>query len=261
MASELEWFPCYANRWLLSQGVRLMTFEQRGIYWELLCMEWRDGSIPADLEDLAALLHVPLDQLENAWRRIGKMFAPAPGNPDRLQNEWLEDIRAEQIAKRERKAAAGTKGAASRWSQPSAPLEVVDGGKTEDEPKAKPKPEPKPKATNDEAAASGPYAQVEQVLTIVQKSIPGWPAPVRNDVLKGLGRNGDGHIMQLVKQYGVEVAAHLFVHAQRTWSKPPTWPSVFTQRGQLHSQLKPAGITSEEAQELTDEQLRMVARG
>ena len=96
-APEMPWFPFWVDRWLLSRSVRLMTYEQRGIYLELLCMAWRDGSLPADIEDLAGLLGIDADRMEAAWRRIGRMFKPREDG--HLINEWQEEIRAEQQAK------------------------------------------------------------------------------------------------------------------------------------------------------------------
>jgi len=111
---DFPWFPAYSAKWLLSRSVRLMTFEQRGIFWELLCMAWRDQGIPADLEDLAALIGCPLDTLEKAWKRIGPQFAPKDGDPSTLVNPNQEAIRAEQMAKFARASAKGKAAVAAR---------------------------------------------------------------------------------------------------------------------------------------------------
>lgn len=103
---DFPWFPAYTAKWLLSKAVRLMTFEQRGIYWELLCIAWRDQGIPADLEDVATLIGCPLDVLERAWRRIGPLFEPKDGAPETRVNRWQEEIRDEQMAKKLRRRAA-----------------------------------------------------------------------------------------------------------------------------------------------------------
>lgn len=109
---KMPWFPMYPDRWLMSQSVRLMTYEQRGIYHELLCMAWRDGSIPEDTDDIAALLGIDRDRMEAAWKRVGKMFQP--GDDGRLINGWQEDIRSEQCGKKEAAIAKAT-AAAKRW--------------------------------------------------------------------------------------------------------------------------------------------------
>jgi uncharacterized protein YdaU (DUF1376 family) len=116
-ASDFPWFPMFGERWLLSRSVRLMTYEQRGIYQELLCIAWRDQGIPADLEDVAALLGIDMDRLEVAWRRIGKLFEPAEWSEDVLVNRWQEEIRAEQVAKFAKRSAASQKAHAARWGQ------------------------------------------------------------------------------------------------------------------------------------------------
>jgi len=111
--SEFPWMPAYTSDWLLSKSVRLMTMTQRGLYWELLCISWRDQGIPENLEDIATLTGLPLDEIEAAWVRVGKMFVPGD-EPGTLVNPQQEEIRTEQVAKFQRRSAAGrTAGRAS----------------------------------------------------------------------------------------------------------------------------------------------------
>jgi hypothetical protein len=51
-------FQFYAADWLADERVKLMSYEEQGVYLFLLCHEWLEGSIPADLTHLARLLHI-----------------------------------------------------------------------------------------------------------------------------------------------------------------------------------------------------------
>lgn len=158
--TELEWFPAYPEKWLLSNQVRLMTYEQRGVYWELLNMEWRDGSIPSNLEDLSLLLHLPLDRFEVIWKRVGPLFTEVCAG--HLQNEWLETIRAEQLTKHSKASGIASIAANARWEKEklrkaeeaaklagNPPLAVVSGGCSEN---ASSIPEASGKTTNGKAS-------------------------------------------------------------------------------------------------------------
>lgn len=111
--SGLVWFPFFPDRWLLSRSVRLMTLEQRGVYVELLCHAWRDGSIPSNLSECAALIACPLDVLEAVWPRLESLWEPSDDGT--LVNPWLEEIRTEQISKSDKRRIA----AQSRWGSKS----------------------------------------------------------------------------------------------------------------------------------------------
>ena len=70
MADRFPWFPFYAADWRLSNTVRAMTYEQRGVYLELLCIAWDDGrkapSLSSDERELAALTG-----LGKRWAKVG----------------------------------------------------------------------------------------------------------------------------------------------------------------------------------------------
>lgn len=174
---ELQWFPAYPEKWLLSKSVRLMTFEQRGAYMELLMMEWRDGSISADTEELAILLNLSQDQFEAIWKRVGPMFTPA--GPGLLQNEWLEEIRAEQAAKHEKASLKAKRAADARWGGAShdPSLAIVEGGCPKDAPSI-------PEASLKEAEA--PKAvKVNRSQFIYELLPPTHQTPELLDALKG----------------------------------------------------------------------------
>ena len=86
----------------------LMTFEQRGVYRELLDQQWLEGSIPSDPEQLAALLHMPPARFAKVWPLIAGKFRPKDGG--RLVNDRLEVYRRELEAWCQKQAINGAKG-------------------------------------------------------------------------------------------------------------------------------------------------------
>ena len=103
---QLPWLPFDVDDWLLSRSVRIMSRIERSLYIDLLAFQWRDGSIPADLAELAALLAMPADEMAAAWARIGRQFVPVEGDEHNLVNARLLTIRQEQEHVREIRANA-----------------------------------------------------------------------------------------------------------------------------------------------------------
>jgi uncharacterized protein YdaU (DUF1376 family) len=86
----------------------LMSYEQRGIYRELLDQQWVEGSIPADLNQLAVLLHLPPSRFAKVWPLVSTKFRSIEGG--RLVNNRLEEYRRELDAWCEKQAQNGRKG-------------------------------------------------------------------------------------------------------------------------------------------------------
>lgn len=85
-------FQFYAKDYLSDEEVSLMTLAEQGAYVRLLCHEWHEGSIPADHESLARLLHISVQELDQMWTRIGARFV-AGADADRLVNRRMEEER------------------------------------------------------------------------------------------------------------------------------------------------------------------------
>ena len=94
----------------------LLTLEQRGAYRDLLDLQWIQGSIPSDIDDLARLLRTDSATMAAIWRAVGSFFAEVAGSPGRLANRRLERERENIESQRRKKSEAGKKGAESRWS-------------------------------------------------------------------------------------------------------------------------------------------------
>jgi len=104
-------FQFYAADHLADERVMLMSLEEEGAYLRLLCLCWREGSIPADAERLGILCKGASTTVVAA---LMECFKPHPENPDRLIHPRLEEQRAAQREWREKSAEGGRKSAAKR---------------------------------------------------------------------------------------------------------------------------------------------------
>lgn len=114
MASEkapaYQWYP---KDYELDEAVKLMTYEEEGIYRRLLDHQALHGSIPADPRQIAMLVpKVSLKRFLTLWPHIAGKFS---GSNGRLVNGKLERVKAETAAYKKKQAENGAKGAAIRW--------------------------------------------------------------------------------------------------------------------------------------------------
>lgn len=115
-------FQFYPADYSQDANVRLMNYEQRGIYIELMGICWIEGSIPADEKLLARLLGLEFDHFLKQWEWIKKCFCHKSDNF--LIHPRLEKEKEKQKKYSKQKSKAGKKGAESRWSR-----ESTDDGK------------------------------------------------------------------------------------------------------------------------------------
>lgn len=111
----LPWFKVYAAETLSDERFQGWDVDERGAWFTLVCVAWREGSIPGDQGSLARLLHVDGSRMRLLWSAIGDRFTPHPDYPGRLTSPRLEMEREDAERVSERKSAAGRKGATSRW--------------------------------------------------------------------------------------------------------------------------------------------------
>ena len=88
-----DWFPFYPLHFIGNLNVQAMTYEQMGAYVWLLCVEWVNGSIPADIGALARILKRTTAEMEILWQGIAPCFTPDPDDPSRMINTRLEEER------------------------------------------------------------------------------------------------------------------------------------------------------------------------
>lgn len=97
-------FQFYADSWLSSLRVQLMSLEEEGAYIRCLAYCWRHGSIPADPATLCRLIGKGCST--TLATVVAGMFV-AGKEPGELVHERLEEERQKQAAWREKCAAGG----------------------------------------------------------------------------------------------------------------------------------------------------------
>lgn len=105
-------FLFWPGDWMQSETVRAMTYEQRGIYLELLAMAWLEGSIPEDQERLRRMVGLSASRWAKVWPLVSECWEPREGDSGRLVNPRQEHERETRRTKAEemrRRGAAGGK--------------------------------------------------------------------------------------------------------------------------------------------------------
>ena len=116
MADKYPWFPFYANKFLSDEKVLVMNYREVGIYLVLLCHQWVQGSIPADLSRAQAMLKLGSSVAGDdadfvALERVmDECFVPHPELAGRLINPKLADVQDSQEAKRQKLSEGGKRG-------------------------------------------------------------------------------------------------------------------------------------------------------
>lgn len=107
-------FQFYPKEYMTDEAVMLASHEEKGIYLDLLCCEWLEGSLPEDLSALARLAGTTLPKLKKAWKRFGNKFKPHPEEFGRLIHPRLEKEREKQAVWAEKSRIGGQLSGISR---------------------------------------------------------------------------------------------------------------------------------------------------
>jgi len=87
-------FQFYVKDYLTDEKVVVMSLEHRGAYNDLLCHQWLEGTIPSDMESLAAICRTDEETMARLWPKLSRCFVEI--GEDRLYNERLEEQRKER---------------------------------------------------------------------------------------------------------------------------------------------------------------------
>jgi uncharacterized protein YdaU (DUF1376 family) len=117
MAEELPYMRLWVGDLLADMGEHGWTDEELGIYFRLLLVAWRKGSIPADMATRARLVSASETRLAELWPAIEHKWEP-DGNGG-LVNQRQERERSEAVALHRARKAAGAKGGKAKAKQGS----------------------------------------------------------------------------------------------------------------------------------------------
>jgi hypothetical protein len=84
------WFSFYPYEFMADENVAAMTLTQKGAYTSLLCLQWINGSIPADTQALARLLGCTVTEMDTIWAGVGQCFKAHATDQGRLVQGRLE---------------------------------------------------------------------------------------------------------------------------------------------------------------------------
>lgn len=104
-SGKLPWFPFYAQDFM--NGVRMLSPGERGVYIELLCIQWDKGRVKPSLSDALATLYRGLSDACLVTSVLEQKFVR---DDDGWYNVRLDEIRRERLEKREKLQNAGRKG-------------------------------------------------------------------------------------------------------------------------------------------------------
>ncbi len=103
-------FQFYPKDFTSDEEQAVMTLAECGAYMRLLCSCWTNGSIPADIVKLAAIVKTSPAEMRKVWPAVSVKFKPHRTEEGRLVNPRLAFERRKQIEFRKKQGENGKKG-------------------------------------------------------------------------------------------------------------------------------------------------------
>lgn len=105
------WFPMYVNSWLGNINTRALTFSEKGLYVDLLCLMYQTDtcSLPNDIEYLSRILNCSPIQFELQWKNLSNCFCI-----DKNNNIYSKKL-TEEHEKAQNRSERATKAIQKRW--------------------------------------------------------------------------------------------------------------------------------------------------
>jgi len=86
------WFPFYVDDWDGDRTVKLLTHHERGVYLQLLIEQWREGSLPDDVAELAVLAGESPRTFARIWKKMEHKF-PVNGDGQRCNKRMAKEAK------------------------------------------------------------------------------------------------------------------------------------------------------------------------
>jgi uncharacterized protein YdaU (DUF1376 family) len=119
-------FQLYVKEFLQDEAVIAMDLEAVGAYIVLLCHQWNEGSVPADVSLLAKICRTLPEKMQTIWPQVASKFSPLLGKKNRLVNPKLEIVRKEKVWFSQKQAEFGKYGAQKKQLPKSAQANGVE---------------------------------------------------------------------------------------------------------------------------------------
>ena len=126
MLNKSPAFQFYPADYVSDMNLILMSNQQGGCYWKLMCQEWlaNGKGIPKEVNQLAKICGEPEEEMALLWEGIEPCFKPHPKDPTKLIHPRLEKERKKQKENKKRRVSAGKKGAKARWQSDSNAIDL-----------------------------------------------------------------------------------------------------------------------------------------
>lgn len=116
----LSWLRFYPAETLSDEHFGGWSCEERGAWFTLILLAWKDGSIPGDEASLGRVLHLTSNDMRRIWSAIGSRFVEHPDVPGRLTSPRLEAERERALATHAKRSKAGADAIKARWEKEKA---------------------------------------------------------------------------------------------------------------------------------------------
>lgn len=110
-------FLFWARDWLTDEAVVLMSPAAKGIYIDLLCHCWLEGSIPACSMQCSRIARMDADAFAELWVELAPLFVEHASSPGRLVNKRMELERGKQDERRKSRVDKAKAAAEARWGK------------------------------------------------------------------------------------------------------------------------------------------------
>lgn len=84
------WFKFYPIDWLSDPNVLAMTSAERGVYIDLLCVQWRDNGLPVECKLAAKLLQTDSRTVAKWFQKWGDLFPVCESLGKRANRKLLQ---------------------------------------------------------------------------------------------------------------------------------------------------------------------------
>ena len=100
MKNKAPAFQFYPADYVSDINVILMSNQQRGCYWQLMCQEWLSNGkgIPKEVGELARICGESVKDMEKLWEGLVECFIPHPKDESKLIHPRLEKERKNKIS-------------------------------------------------------------------------------------------------------------------------------------------------------------------
>ncbi|MBT8582655.1 YdaU family protein [Polynucleobacter paneuropaeus] len=97
-----------------------MSMAERGLYWTLRMYGWKNSTLPSNYKALSKLVGLSLEEFESLYKEhVCLFFCPSIDIEGRMVCPALEGYKEKLLADREKRSAAGKKGAIATWGNKS----------------------------------------------------------------------------------------------------------------------------------------------